>query len=102
MFDLVEIEDRIDKHEKLLKAIQHKMKEMRNSFNEIYTELETKDDYYYAIHPNEKEQLNEKIRQRMSVYDLLRETAETIQTQTKKDMQSVFEELQKRQYHIDS
>lgn len=102
MFDLTEIEERINKHEKLLKGIQHKMKEMRNDFDEIYSELENKDDYYYAIHPTEKNELNEKIRQRMSVYDLLRETAETIQTQTKKDMQVVFEELQKRQYHIDS
>jgi archaellum component FlaC len=99
MFDLAEIEDRIDKHEKLLKAIQHKMKEMRNSFNEIYTELETKDDYYYAIHPNEKTELNEKIRQRMSVYDLLRETAETIRTQTYADMRTVFDELHKNHYY---
>ena len=102
MFNLKEIQDRIDKHEKLLKAIQNKIKEMQSDFNEIYSELEIKDDYYYAIHSKEKNELNEKIRQRMSVYDLLRETAETIQTQTKKDMQSVFEELQKRQYHIDS
>ena len=102
MFDLTEIEERIEKHEKLLEGIQNKIKDMRNDFNEIYTELENKDDYYYAINPKEKKELNEKIRQRMSVYDLLRETAETIQTQTKKDMQSVFDELQKRQYHIDS
>lgn len=102
MFDLTEIQDRIDKHEKLLKGIENKVKEMRNDFNKIYMELEIKDDYYYAIHPEEKKQLNEKIRSRMSVYDLLRETAETIRTQTKKDMQSILEELQKRQYHIDS
>tara|TARA_B100000282_G_C31583847_1_gene422367 strand:+ start:223 stop:531 length:309 start_codon:yes stop_codon:yes gene_type:complete len=102
MFDLKEIQNRIDKHEKLLKAIQNKIKEMQSDFNEIYSELEIKDDNYYAIHSKEKNKLNEKIRQRMSVYDLLRETAETIQTQTKKDMQSIFEELQKRQYHIDS
>ena len=102
MFDLVEIQERIKKHEKLLEGIENKIKDMRNDFNEIYSELETKDDYYYAIHPNEKEALNEKIRQRMSVYDLLLETAENIKTQTKKDMQSVFEELQKSQYHVDS
>ena len=102
MFDLKEIQNRIDKHEKLLEAIQNKVKQMQSDFNEIYSELEIKDDNYYAIHSKEKNKLNEKIRQRMSVYDLLRETAETIQTQTKKDMQSIFEELQKRQYHIDS
>lgn len=99
MFDLTEIEERIDKHKKLLKGIESKVKEMRNDFNEVYEELENKDDYYYAIHPTEKEQLNEKIRQRMSVYDLLRETAETIQTQTKNDMQLVFDELQKKDYY---
>ena len=102
MFDLKEIQNRIDKHEKLLKAIQNKIKQMQSDFDEIYSELEIKDDNYYEIHSNEKNELNEKIRQRMSVYDLLRETAETIQTQTKKDMQSIFEELQKRRYHIDS
>ena len=102
MFDLAEIQERIKKHEKLLEGIQNKINDMRNDFNEIYSELEIKDDYYYAIHPNEKKVLNEKIRQRMSVYDLLRETAESIRTQTKNDMQLVFEELQKRQYHIDS
>ena len=102
MFDLAEIQERIKKHEKLLEGIQNKINDMRNDFNEIYSELEIKDDYYYAIHPNEKKVLNEKIRQRMSVYDLLRETAESIRTQTKNDMQLVFEELKKRQYHIDS
>tara|TARA_B100001093_G_scaffold482410_1_gene514027 strand:+ start:193 stop:501 length:309 start_codon:yes stop_codon:yes gene_type:complete len=102
MFDLAEIQDRIDKHEKLLEGIENKVKEMRNEFDEIYSELEIKDDHYYAIHLEEKKELTEKIRSRLSVYDLLRETAETIRTQTKKDMQLVFEELQKRQYHLDS
>ena len=102
MFDLAEIQDRIDKHEKLLEGIENKVKEMRNEFDEIYSELEIKDDHYYAIHLEEKKELTEKIRSRLSVYDLLRETAETIRTQTKNDMQLVFEELQKRQYHLDS
>ena len=99
MFDLAEIQERIKKHEKLLEGIENKIKDMRNDFNEIYSELEIKDEYYYAIHPNEKEALNEKIRSRLSVYDLLRETAETIRTQTKNDMQLVFDELQKNQYY---
>lgn len=99
MFDLKEIEERIEKHEKLLEGIQNKIKDMRNDFKEIYSELEIKDDYYYAIHPEEKKELTEKIRSRLSVYDLLRETAETIRTQTKNDMQLVFEELQKKHYY---
>lgn len=99
MFDLAEIQARIEKHEKLLEGIENKVKEMRNEFDEIYSELEIKDDYHYAIHPEEKKELNEKIRSRLSVYDLLRETAETIRTQTKNDMQLVFEELQKKHYY---
>ena len=102
MFDLAEIEERINKHKKLLESIQNKIKEMQSDFNEIYSELEIKDDYYYAIHPAEKKALNEKIRQRMSVYDLLKETAEDIKIKTKQDMLIVFEELQKSKYHVDS
>ena len=55
MFDLKEIQDGIDKsHEKLLKAIQNKIKEMQSDFNEIYSELQIKDDNYYEIHAKEK------------------------------------------------
>ena len=43
--------------------------------------------------------LNEKIRSRLSVYDLLKETAETIRTQTYADMRTVFDELQKKHYY---
>ncbi|RPG66769.1 MAG: hypothetical protein CBC02_003675 [Flavobacteriaceae bacterium TMED42] len=99
MFDLTEIQDRIEKHEKLLEGIETKIKDMRTEFEKIYSELDNKDDYYYAIHPEEKEQLNEKIRSRLSVYDLLKETAENIQIQTKQDMQVVYEELQKNRYY---
>ena len=99
MFDLTEIEERIEKHEKLLKGIQNKIKDMRNDFNEIYSELEIKDDYYYAVHPEEKKALNEKIRSRLSVYDLLKETAENIRTKTFEDMRLVFDELHKNHYY---
>ena len=99
MFDLAEIEDRIEQSEKTLIAISDKIKDMRNDFNEIYSELDNKDDAYFEEHSNKRNELNEKIRKRMSVYDLLKETAETIQAQTKKDMQTVFEELQKKHYY---
>jgi uncharacterized coiled-coil DUF342 family protein len=99
MFDLTEIEARIEQSEKTLIAISDKIKDMRNDFNEIYSELENKDDTYFEEHSNERNELNEKIRKRMSVYDLLKETAETIRTQTKKDMQLVFEELQKKHFY---
>jgi len=97
MFDLAEIQARIEKHEKLLSGIENKVKEMRNEFNEIYSELEN--DAYFEENSNKRKELNEKIRSRLSVYDLLRETAETIRTQTKNDMQLVFEELQKKHYY---
>lgn len=99
MFDLNEIENRIEQSEKTLNAISEKMENMRNEFNEIYSEIDNKNDEYFLEHPNERKILNEKIRKRLSVYDLLRETAETIRTQTKKDMQLVFEELQKKHYY---
>lgn len=99
MFDLKEIEARIEQSEKTLNAISNKITDMRNDFNEIYSELETKDEVYFANHEEEREALNKKIRSRMSVYDLLQETAETIQKQTKKDMQSVIDELQKNKYY---
>jgi len=99
MFDLKEIEDRIEQSEKTLNAISKKMKDMRNDFNEIYSELENKDDTYFEEHPNERNELNEKIRKRLSVYDLLKETAETIRTQTYADMRTVFDELQKNHYY---
>ena len=99
MFDLAEIEDRIDKHEKLLECIQTKIKDMRNEFEEIYSELGNKDDAYFEEHPNERNELNEKIRNRLSVYDLLKETAENIRTKTFEDMRLVVDELYKNKYY---
>jgi len=99
MFDLKEIEDRIEQSEKTLNAISKKMKDMRNDFSEIYSELENKDDEYFVENPSKRKALNEKIRSRLSVYDLLKETAETIRTQTYADMRTVFDELQKKHYY---
>jgi len=99
MFDLTEIEERIEKHEKMLEGIQNKMKDMRTDFNEIYSELENKDDAYFEEHPKERTALNEKIRKRMSVYDLLKETAENIRTKTFEDMRLVFDELHKNHHY---
>lgn len=99
MFDLTEIEERIEQSEKTLIAITDKIKDMRNDFNEIYSELENKDEAYFVEHPTERNELNEKIRKRMSVYDLLKETAENIRTKTFEDMRLVFDELQKNKYY---
>ena len=99
MFDLTEIEARIEQSEKTLIAISDKIKDMRNDFNEIYSELENKDDTYFEEHSNERNELNEKIRKRMSVYDLLKETAENIRTKTFEDMRLVFDELHKNHHY---
>ena len=40
MFDLTEIEERIEQSEKTLIAITDKIKDMRSDFEEIYSELE--------------------------------------------------------------
>jgi len=99
MFDLTEIEERIEQSEKTLIAITDKIKDMRNDFEEIYSELENKEDVYFEEHPKERKALNEKIRSRLSVYDLLKETAENIRTKTFEDMRLVFDELQKNKYY---
>ena len=96
MFDLTEIEERIEQSEKTLIAITDKIKDMRNDFEEIYSELENKEDVYFEEHPKERKALNEKIRSRLSVYDLLKETAENIRTKTFEDMRLVFDELHKK------
>ena len=99
MFDLAEIQDRIKKHEKLLDGIGNKMQELKNNFDDIFVEYLDKDEDYFQKNPKKLDELNETIRKRMSLYDLLRETAENIREQTKQDMQTVYEELQKNQYY---
>jgi len=102
MFDLKVIEARIEKHEKLLDGIQNKMTELRIEFDELIAACESHNEDYFRENNEEREQLSETIRKRLSVYDLLKETAENIRTKTFEDMRTVFDELQKEQYHIDS
>ena len=99
MFDLAEIEERIDKHEKLLEGIQNKMTELRTEFDELIAKCESHNEDYFRENDEEREQLSETIRKRLSVYDLLKETAENIRTKTFEDMRTVFDELQKKKYY---
>ena len=99
MFDLKEIEERIDKHEKLLEGIQNKMNELRTEFDELIAECQKHDEEYFRENDKEREQLSETIRKRLSVYDLLKETAENIRTKTYEDMRTVFDELQNKKYY---
>ena len=71
------------------------MKELKNNFDDVFEEYADKDENYFI----ENLRLNEIIKKRMSLYDLLRETAENISEQTKQDMQNVYEELQKNEYY---
>lgn len=99
MFDLAEIEARIEKHEKLLEGIQNKMSELRTEFDELIAKCESHDEDYFRENDKEREQLSETIHKRLSVYDLLKETAENIRTKTFEDMRLVFDELHKKDYY---
>ena len=99
MFNLAEIEARIEKHEKLLTGIQHKMKELRVEFDELIAKCESYNEDYFRENCEEREQLNETIRKRLSVYDLLKEVADDIRIKTFEDMRTLFDELQKKKYY---
>ena len=99
MFDLAEIEARIEKHEKLLEGIQNKMTELRIEFDELIAKCESHNEDYFRENNKQHEQLSETIRKRLSVYDLLKEVANDIRTKTFEDMRTVFEELQKKHYY---
>ena len=98
MFDINEINERTTQSEKTLNAISDKMKELKNNFDDVFEEYADKNENYFIENPGELNRLNEIIKKRMSLYDLLRETAENIREQTKQDMQNVYEELQKNEY----
>ena len=99
MFDINEINERTTQSEKTLNAISNKIKELKENFDDVFDEYADKDENYFIENPDELNRLNEIIKKRMSLYDLLHETAENIRKQTKKDMQNVYEELLKNQYY---
>ena len=99
MFDLKEVEERIEKHEKLLEGIQTKLMELRTEFDELIAKCESYDEDYFRENDKEREQLSETIRKRLSVYELLKEVADDIRTKTFEDMRTVFDELHKNEYY---
>tara|TARA_Y100001933_G_C18978629_1_gene555749 strand:- start:1481 stop:1783 length:303 start_codon:yes stop_codon:yes gene_type:complete len=99
MFDLAEIQERIEKHEKLLESIQNKMSELKNEFDELIAKCESHDEDYFRENHLEREQLSETIRKRLSMYDLLKEVADDIRTKTFEDMRTLFDELHKKDYY---
>ncbi len=99
MFDLDEINKRTLESEKLFEAIGKKMSELKTEFGELIEKCNAHDDDYFRKNPEVREELSERIRQRLSVYDLLKETAENIRTKTYEDMRTVFDELQNKKYY---
>lgn len=99
MFDLKEVEDRIKKHEKLLEGIQTKMSELKNEFEDLTLQCQAHDEDYFRENCEEREQLSETIRKRLSVYELLKEVADDIRTKTFEDMRTLFDELHKKKYY---
>lgn len=99
MFDLDEVNRRTEKSSELLVGVQKKMKELKIEFDELIAKCDSHDDDYFRKNPQVREELSERIRQRLSVYDLLKEVAKTLREKTREDMHLVLEELQKKKYY---
>ena len=99
MFDLDGINKRTLESEELLDAIGKKMLELKTEFDELIAKCDAHDDDYFRKNPQVREELSERIKQRLSVYDLLKEVAEDLRDKTHKDMQLVLEELQNKKYY---
>jgi alkylhydroperoxidase/carboxymuconolactone decarboxylase family protein YurZ len=99
MFDIKEVEERIEKHEKLLEGIQKKMAELKNEFDDLTSQCQAYGEDYFRENCEKREQLSETIRKRLSVYELLKEVADDIRTKTFEDMRTLFDELQKKDYY---
>ena len=99
MFDLNEIDKRTKESEELLEGVRKKMSELKIEFDELMEKCNAHDDDYFRENADERNALSDRIRQRLSVYELLKEVADNIRTKTYEDMRSVFDELQKNKYY---
>jgi hypothetical protein len=99
MFDLDEVNRRTEKSSELLMGVQKKMKELKTEFDELVAECDDHDDEYFRENPDVRKTLSERIRERLSLYELLKEVAETLREKTREDMHLVLEELQKKKYY---
>lgn len=99
MFDINEIQDNATQTEKTLNAITKKVASLNLEFNEIVSEYESHDLEYYEKHPNKLNEINEKIKKRLSVYGLMREVAEDLSEKTANDLESIIIEFQNRNYY---
>jgi archaellum component FlaC len=99
MFDISEIQDNAKQTEKTLNAISKKVASLNTEFNEIVSEYESHDSEYYEKHPEKLDELNETLRQRLSVYSLMRELAEDLSDKTANDLESIMYEFQNGNYY---
>ena len=99
MFDLNEIDTRTKESEELLDGIRKKMSELKIEFDALLAKCDAHDDEYFIENADERKDLSDRIRQRLSVYELLKEVADGIRIKTADDMGKVLDELQKKKYY---
>ena len=99
MFDINEIQDNAKQTEKTLNAITEKVASLNVEFKKIVSEYESHDLEYYEKHPKKLDEINEKIRKRLSVYSLMREVAEDLSEKTADDLESIMIEFQNGNYY---
>ena len=78
MFDIKQIQQNAKQSEETLNAITEKVASLNKEFKELVSEYESHDLEYYEKHPKKLDEINEKIRKRLSVYSLMREVAEDL------------------------
>ena len=99
MFDLDEVNKRTKESEELLDGVRKKMLELKTEFDELVNECDSHDKAYFIENAEERKKLSDRIRERLSLYELLKEVADGIRTKTYEDMRSVFDELRKNKYY---
>ena len=99
MFDIKQIQQNAKRSEETLNAIKVKMKDLDDEFKKLETKYKSKDEEYYIEHSEELDEINEQIKKRLSVYNLLLEVAEDLSLKTADDLESIVYEFQKNQYY---
>jgi F0F1-type ATP synthase membrane subunit b/b' len=94
-FNLDEVNKRTEESQDLLTAVHAKMVELKTEFDELVAECEAHELEYFKENIEAREKLSERIRDRLSMYGLLKEVAENLREKTQKDMVLVYEELRK-------
>jgi predicted nuclease with TOPRIM domain len=99
MFDIKQIQQNAKQSEKTLNAIKVKMKDLDVEFKKLETNYKSKDEEYYIKNPKDLDEINEQIKKRLSVYDLMLEVAEDLSEKTADDLESIMIEFQNGNYY---